>query len=288
MYSRDADTNAVLERIEREFPDRSHYVRGYWIKTLERIFALDLIARQFPEAPIVHLESDVLLLAGEKELRLVAQQLAVPGVPMVSTGVGCASILIAPNGRALGCAIFAMRELLAQSEEWTDDMRLLGLAVERGILQELPSRPGQQMLIDDHPVVFDGLAIGQYIAGRDPFHTEGSIVSGYVPPEYAIDLSKARWSIGQVDSSLHLQWEGEDVRILNLHVHSKRLLPLPSLAEPWITLLAEANGEQPRRPMKPQIQTIHRSHRANIVRITLAVRSPRWALRRLHSRMRGS
>ena len=79
--------------------------------------------------------------------------------------------------------------------------------------------------LTDSKVVFDGAALGQYLFGQDPFHTNGQRISGFVNQETDFDASEFTYSIRTSQNSGIETAYIDDVEILNLHIHSKLELP---------------------------------------------------------------
>jgi hypothetical protein len=83
--------------------------------------------------------------------------------------------------------------------------------------------------------VFDAAAIGIYLLGKDPFHTDGVIKKNLSWYHSAIDCTKQtfEWKTDETGKRKPYIWNGEKwLLINNLHVHAKNLiegLSLPDL-----------------------------------------------------------
>ena len=53
-----------LNKLARRYPEKSREHEGYWLRTLERLFALGAALDKFPESDFVHMESDVFSFPG--------------------------------------------------------------------------------------------------------------------------------------------------------------------------------------------------------------------------------
>lgn len=74
--------------------------------------------------------------------------------------------------------------------------------------------------------IFDAAAIGVYLLGRDPYHTNGMIVRYLCNPYSAINYThyKFEWKTDEKGLNKPYIWDGEKwLLINNLHVHSKDL-----------------------------------------------------------------
>lgn len=259
---KEVDRHPALVLAERREVSRRLVANGYWILTLERLFALrsacDVITGS---EPVIHLESDSLSQVDADvlaELQLRCTEIAVPSDAALS---GCASILFSPDGNTLKRGLDNLSNLLLQQTGWISDMKLLGLGIKAGVVQELPTRPENGWPIGRQPgsgpprtLVFDALALGLYLFGRDPLHTGGKIVGGYQHAKFEHDLSQWKWMIAKSKKrgarGLQLAIQTDELGHIfpgNLHVHSKEVLPELSLdSEYWSRLLEEANGTKPR------------------------------------------
>jgi hypothetical protein len=228
----------------------SNVAGGYWRFTMERLFALKILDEQYAEdCPILHLESDVLLLLDSTTLEKIKQKIMITSVPRYSSSDGIASILFAPSIRQLVQDLIKLDSMLMENLDVSSDMELLGLGLEHGVFGELPSHPRDALTVDvgdDQStirVVFDGAAYGQYLFGQDPVHTSNRVISGYLNPHFGVNLSQAHWSVkGRKDLQRpSFSWENRVYEVVNIHMHSKLLVdPCSSLM--WDNILGEANG----------------------------------------------
>jgi hypothetical protein len=228
----------------------SNVAGGYWRFTMERLFALKILDEQYAEnCPVLHLESDVLLLLDNTTLEKIKQKILITSVPRFSSSDGIASILFAPSIRQLGQDLLKLDSILADNLDVSSDMELLGLGLKHGVFGELPSHPRDALVVDVGDgqstihVVFDGAAYGQYLFGLDPVHTSNRVISGYLNPNFRLNLSQAHWSIKRRKDLLRpsFSWENRVYEVVNIHMHSKLLID-PSSSLMWDNILDEANG----------------------------------------------
>lgn len=243
--------------------NNKHYVTmssGYWAHTFERIFALSELGKRFSnyDAPVVHLESDVLPLFNKEDLYFLKRRFDNVSIPRFSQQRGIGSILYAPSISTLNSTLVKLGELAVKNiKHINDDMELLGLGLEVGIIDELPSHPShysrENFSESEHRLpLFDGAALGQYLFGRDPFHQSGLRISGFINPEYAetTNVRNFFWRCAPNEDYFDLMVESNRgvYKVANLHIHSKELLPeLSDSNERWIRALREANQEQGRQ-----------------------------------------
>lgn len=223
---------------------------GYWRFTMERLFALKILEEHYAtDCPVLHLESDVLLLLDNVALQRIIQSFKVTSVPRYSLSDGIASILFAPSTRQLVQDLLKLDSILLENLSVTSDMALLGLGLEKGVIGELPSHPKDALILgaevneSSTRIVFDGLAYGQYLFGQDPVHTSNRVVSGYLNPCFQLDLSQVFWQV-ELNTDLRrpsFLWEDQIYEVVNIHMHSKLLVD-PSDSIMWEETLNEANG----------------------------------------------
>lgn len=236
--------SAEFQRFVRRNRELEGMAGGYWLYTLERLFALRLLAStSTPGVPIIHLESDVYSLLDSDALALLSKKINKTSVPRFSKTRGIASIVFSPNSEQLIADLLVLENILIRDKGLYNDMDLLGAGLNQGVLTELPTIPEKS--IDG--LIFDAAAIGQYLFGIDPLHTNGGINTGYINPDYDFDIQEGDFSaIPNQHSSddYRLIWrvDYQSIRILNLHIHSKLKPPLVRPTDSiWNQVISSAN-----------------------------------------------
>ena len=264
----------------RHLIQRSRYKEkiagGYWVKTYERLFALSNLQGNIdPNLPIIHIESDVLLQDSQilKEALDIQIQNEI-AVPRMSEDLGIASILYSKN---IGCLLDGLKKLdsLGRSNPdiCTNDMKLLGLALNLNIVSELPTwpKPKSGSSFGNKKWLFDGAAIGQYLFGQDPIHTDNARISGFENPAFPIRPSNLSWHMEQ--NSVYASDGDNTYYFANLHIHSKEIVDHPtSDLNRWHEILEEANGVKPRIPSGLIKEDIHIRGYSLPVKIEIFVR----------------
>jgi len=250
---------------------------GYWVNTYERIFVLSQLEEILDlETLIVHIESDV-LIQDEKILQnaLSGIELKGIGVPRMNENQGIASILISPNFGELNKALSLLKKLaIKYPEKCSTDMNLLGLALNLGIISELPTWKSQNSIPDGlgNYFLFEGAAVGQYLFGLDPIHTKNIRVSGFENPTFPVKLSNLKWA---TQENAVYAYEGQQKYwFTNLHIHSKEVLCTP-LEDPvrWSEAISEANMEVPRKFQENIPEVIHSSGYSLLVKAQIFFRN---------------
>jgi hypothetical protein len=262
--------NESIAKLTKRFPEREQISGSYWVYTIERLFVLEILGNFYPpEVPILHLESDCYSLIDSaiySEMQLRCTKVA---VPRHSQTQGIASVLFAPNLNSLNVTLKQFETVINKSKIWLGDMNLLGIGLNAGLLNELPTQLTEAWEIktsgipgDLQKFIFDGAAIGQYLLGQDPYHTNGYAVPGHVNEFFPDEINKWRWSISQISrgqkANLFAENAGARYRVANIHVHSKILLhPLENANPMWKTIIDTANGACQPVPMKMPDNKIH-------------------------------
>ena len=244
-------SNALLKK-------RRYYLKladGYWLNTFERIFALRALANLQASAsvPIIHLESDVMPLFNLTDIDFLSRNFLDVAIPRFSERRGIGSFMFSPNIQKLTSTLDKLEALAIENYEWLEnDMELLGLALNKGLMMELPSHPSDYeartyTLQKNHKVLFDGAALGQYLFGQDPFHQSGLRVSGFKNPSYFLraKINSMFWQIelNQEETNLIVDFDKVRYKVANIHIHSKEVLPPLSVSSKrWKRAIDEANG----------------------------------------------
>ena len=228
---------------------------GYWRYSLERIFVLSQIENNISKStPIIHLESDVLSLINFEILELMIKNIKKTAVVRYTKRDGIASTIFAPNIKVLKESLQELATLLSKGKKYIVDMELLGIALNLGILEELPIYPDKAWMIQsaqsDVPsyIVFDGLHLGQYLFGRDPVHNNSYLEIGYKNPNFNWEKFESEFAINKRESnfkgySLQFRYDHKICVCASVHIHSKRLVPLPE-SDPifWEPFIKASNG----------------------------------------------
>lgn len=299
-YSRRAE-DAWLDRLERRFPEKALDTGGYWIKTLERLFALSSIRELKRSGPILQIESDVFCAVTPGVVESLAHQYSVPALPRLSEHLACPSLIYFPNEIALRLALENLRKLAEQRSGWFTDMELLSEAIATGLMDELPTTPETalevrhsqvqpEMSAPTRRVIFDALAIGQYLFGQDPFHTGGQRISGHLWPDFQQDIQEWHWCIAEGSPAVLVAETGKGpVEVANVHMHAK--IDPGSLGPPassvWNRAVAEANGTVGRSIGTEAYLGLHRSPAPTLTRLR-AWKAEGWPRVRASLRYRAS
>jgi hypothetical protein len=254
-----------FDRYAKKFHVFEKISGGYWLFAVERLFAIHLLSR-YINGPVIHLESDVYPIFSPELIETLYVRVDKVAVPRYSGSRGIASILyiksLADYLEVLNHLLFILN---LNTKTLLSDMDLLGVALNKKIIEELPTYPSDSWEVnfngDFRHVIFDAAALGQYLFGQDPFHTDGFRISGYKNPDFKIDLGNYKWNLTEDSTkhtSLNLEMSGKRFYPVNLHIHSKELLPPLDLNNTrWIRAIEEGNGHIERLRSEKVLNTIH-------------------------------
>lgn len=264
-----------IDILSRKNKEMEEIAGGYWFYTFERIFALSAIYSVLgKEDSFLHYESDVLPMILSSDEELFKNKTSMVAIPRYSEERGIASILYSPNKFELEKLLDHLRLLIMSKQSPINDMDLLGRALNLGILDELPTLPSKAWVDNKgNYVVFDGAAFGQYLFGQDPFHTNNRRISGFINPDYKLDISSWKWKLNKENdryNTLEFATNLGKFRVLNLHIHSKIILSEPNFNGLWVQALEEANGERVRVAGEEVQNHIHSGHISILNRFRLA------------------
>ena len=256
----------VLKALVKRHAELNGIAGGYWLYTLERIFVLKSLADMISQdEAILHFESDVFSFVDEALLSELIKKIGKTAVPRYSEARGIGSILFSPSLDRLLKDLDSLESLLTENPKLDNDMDLLGIALNRGILAELPSRIEKISPKAGAGVptsIYDGFALGQYLFGRDPLHTGGRKVTGYKNPDFDFNFNDCHFEL-RLNSQgerndLYLVTGSDIFRIANLHLHSKTVIDIPTQAlEEWNKVLVSANSGIPLFSEEHHLDLIH-------------------------------
>jgi hypothetical protein len=267
LHYLETDRHSFISNFENKYPELKKIASGYWLYTFERLFALTSLSKIYAtDRALIHFESDVLSFIDHEIYTWLSVNVNKTAVPRYSANNGIASILYSPSISTLAVDLNETAKNFIIKKHRVTDMDFLGHGLNSGTLIELPSIPTSA---ESKPFLFDGAAIGQYIVGIDPVHTNGFPMSGYINKDYPCDLREYSWSLNTLDRSVHLFNKerplGFNFRIANLHVHSKEDISIFSPKSGFLeVLLKEANYEIPRAPREFRIDVIH-TQKVNLI-----------------------
>lgn len=227
-YSRE-DRNPFISTLARNFPELKTIAGGYWLNSFERLFALSVLENYIDnETEIIHLESDVILLMNNQILKELRNRVKDVATPVISENVGIASFVYAKNIKNL---IKSFNEIANQFRigfTWKSDMEFIALGQKLKLLTKLPTELDESWLLRNNKknqarVIFDGATLGSFLFGRDPIHTNGKIIPGYIYPGFKSNLRNVNWQVKRNRERIELSISKRKSKIIIccLHMHCK-------------------------------------------------------------------
>lgn len=238
----DVSTYIYRRKVEiQELFTRSDMEDDFWTKSLERLVALAdyVLSRDF-RGPILHLESDVLLMPNFPFIELSNLHQLTWNRYNDKKDVG--ALVFIPNRRSTEIFLNAIIATVKDNPRVTDMTLLSILSNQLGIGKTFSNRliPKNESYLGESQYnnpsvvsdfkekgIFDPAQIGMWIAGLDPKYTFGITKyqnnSFIVNGDSEVDPSKMKYSFNQDKHFYGHLSNGEKVPIWSLHIHSKNL-----------------------------------------------------------------
>lgn len=224
-YKRSSETAQALSNLTLNPNFRS----GFWIKTLERLMALEVGHARYPKHRLLHIEGDVLLFPGfpfrelEKHGELSWLRL--------TEDEDIAALVTSKSAVETSWLVNKIIQVALEDKE-TSDMRAL-----RRVAKDFPERISYLPSSPEDPLagsmgVFDALPLGLWLFGVDPKNLAGRRANHHRDESHLQSFSG--WDV-QISASggFELSDGHRNLRVNSLHLHSKslRVLRTRSLGE---------------------------------------------------------
>lgn len=266
----------ILHNFNRRYPEKKTLAGGYWLNTIERIFALNSLEGVVDgSSQIIHVESDVYTYFTADVIRALEKSGLRAAIPRFSPERGIGSVMYFKNYRELEESIKTFAEI-TELKDIENDMELFGHALNSSLIAELPSTPSSAWKLEPNmSLLFDGASFGQYLFGQDPFHQNGKLVSGYVNPFSTVNYAESKWNMEEYNGNFYpsFRYQGEKYLLANLHLHSKEIIPrTDEKSEIWTRVFNEANGLVERTNRASGIRSVHSKKPSIYTRLQMARR----------------
>jgi len=232
-YSRSPETSAALTGLKLNPRFRS----GFWIKTLERLIALEAGHSEYPSRRLLHIEGDVVILPGFPWDSL--SEFGDLSWLRLTEDEDIAALVLTRNAAETS---WLVRNIIsvAQKDNSTSDMRALKAVAKSNPekVTYLPSSPSDSL--SESIGVFDALPLGLWLFGVDPKNLAGKIRNHHTDPRHL--QSFLGWRVQGTDNGgLEVSNGSKNIRVNSLHLHSKSLRVLRAKN---IAGLAEVGGRE--------------------------------------------
>ena len=208
-YSDDVDLGSLNHN--------KQFRKGFWIYSLERIFAIEAWNRTRADNPFLHIESDVLLLPTFPFDSV--ESLKTLQWTKFNKEKDVATFIFSPNRGEFEWLADQVRELVKKNPAVTDMTALSEIA------SKSPRRISYfpsifSMSNSEATEIFDPAPFGMWLTGQDPRNHKGLIRRFIKLSDSEEDPSRYKYSFN--GKALKINCEGKDAILHNLHIHSKR------------------------------------------------------------------
>lgn len=214
-YRRSASTESSLKALELN----ANFRGGFWHFSLERLIALSLAHDKYPDTPILHVESDVLLLPSIPWDVLAKEVKLMWGKADDSEDIG--ALIYSPHSKATSRMVSLVEEAMRLDPK-TSDMRALRFAAQSLRSDEFRYLPFSFQEPALEGGIFDVLAFGMWLGGMDPSNARGIQTFHISMPHHIVQAGEYKYQLSKGDLYA-FSAENESRRIFSIHVHSKDL-----------------------------------------------------------------
>jgi hypothetical protein len=207
---------------------------GFWYKTFDRLFAIEVVHEMYPMSPILHIEGDVRLSPNLNFECFSATKLNWGSVTADEDGAALIQSPSLETSRLLTAALRAEQDVDAS----VTDMRALAniRRSHRDYVELLPTTADGV-----EGAIFDFAPIGMWLGGTDPRNTRGVSFFRQRHEVHLVDPRNLEFKAR--DGTLFTRPKGHSraFEVQNLHLHSKSLR---LFSTPWPDLVEKLVGER--------------------------------------------
>lgn len=240
LYSPTERIKLLLKKIARRQGAIKFRAQGYWIKTFERLLALELLIEAADICfPLIHAENDILFFGNQQHFELF-QDAFNKAAALKWNLWGNAGVLFLPNKKEAlnfirNIEYFAEEEIFENT--WSIDMPIIGRLLNERLIDTLPVVEGfdfekgklllsREIEIDGMKILTDSGDLGTYLFGRNSVYTNGVITQGHLNEHVNWPITESRWKVdvGKEDKRmlrLNMKIKDNEYAITFLHVASK-------------------------------------------------------------------
>lgn len=145
---------------------------GFFQSSLMRVFVLEQFHKKFPMDPILHIESDVILMP-DFPFEQIAE-LRMPHWNSFGIDADVGALIYSPTFNDTELLVKALRKVLCSNPHSTDMTALNYVRKENPEIYKLFPSSYQDETFKSLPFIFDGAALGMWLFGEDPRNHYGS------------------------------------------------------------------------------------------------------------------
>jgi len=237
-YKRPEETNTLLKNLDLPESFRG----GFWHFTFERLLALELVHSFDPETPILHIESDVLLLPNFPWLDLAQRKMLMWG--QIDAKEDIAALVFSPNLKLTRRLTSELRQVLGRDPNTSDMRALREVAKVMGSteFEYLPFDIGKTSIAGG---IFDVGPIGMYLAGLDPRNSWGKRLYQVSLDHHIVKPQHMNFRMEGANLKASNDWI--ELFVYSLHIHSKDQRMLGSKSSDALRNLIELQKSSPGR-----------------------------------------
>jgi hypothetical protein len=233
VFEESIPASSLTQRYANSAQFNEGFRNGFWRHTSQRFFVLHDLCAHLGMENIVHIENDVLLFEDPSSYIAALKQFAPLAYP-VDRIRGIASFFFA---RESACLAPLLEHFIGNPT--VNDMDNLGQFLANAgpsVARPLPTLPPNYSAakgldaqrysaeVEAFGGIFDAAAVGQYLGGVDPKNTP--LDSRFFQNESS-DLALAEceisWDVHEGVRSPQISYQGQKLKMLNLHMHCKRV-----------------------------------------------------------------
>lgn len=205
-----------------------------WSTSINRLIALEILHKEFPNEPLVHIESDVWISRIFPFDAFVTNGLAI-AYPIVNETLAIASTIYFLNHLQTKLLADYAKDSFRKGSKRTDMQLLADFAKLESNVTVLPSFPlgiplsqqGELVLASQDSYskfdgIFDGATLGMFLTGFDPIHYFGFRKMFSKPSDHLFDGHILTYSLRDGDL-IEVNFKGISFPVYSLHIQSKDL-----------------------------------------------------------------
>lgn len=205
-----------------------------WSTSINRLFALEVLHREFPYEPLLHIESDVWISRHFPFNSFIGNNIEI-AYPIVNESLAIASTLYFSSHLHTKCLADYVIESFGKGGRKTDMQLLADFARSHSNVTLLPSFPigiplnHEGLLVASSKKsysmfegIFDGATVGMFLTGIDPIHHFGFRKMFSMPSDHLFDGHLLDFCLRDKDL-LELSFGETSYPVYSLHIQSKDL-----------------------------------------------------------------
>lgn len=231
FYTASEQQERILQAMEHD----TEFRQGFWRFTVERLFALEIFHREYPNEGLLHIESDVLILPAFPFDELENREKLIWTKYNLTHDVS--ALLFSPNHEKSKWLVSEIESAL-NAEHLLTDMTVLS-KIRRSYPNNVDSFPNVTDALNQRlNAAYDSAAIGMWLCGRDPRNHYG-LQKIHLNDEFtngSIDFNPASFEYKYSPVfGLKVEYHSQEIALHCLHIHSK---DLQLFSETWESSLA--------------------------------------------------